>query len=208
MASIRSKRKQFRKPRVHIKNVVETEGARVERELPLVVGVTGDFSVQPTERLKPLRDRKFTQIGRDNFDEVLAPMMPGVELRIDNTLADNGTEMPISLKFSTMDDFAPAAVVAQVPALKSLMETRNQLRELLSKADRSEGLETLLGRILQNNVDLKQLAEELKLHQTDSHHATCNRPSRLNADGTERPIGANTANSRPSTVRADEQGDR
>jgi type VI secretion system protein ImpB len=169
MASIHSKLERVRKPRVHIKYEVETEGAQVEKELPFVVGVMGDFSAKPTEPLKPLRDRKFIQIDRDNFDEVLARMTPGLELRVENTLADNGTEMPIGLKFAKMDDFEPAAIVAQVPALKSLMETRNQLRDLLSKADRSEGLESFLERVLQSNADLKQLAEELKLHPTDPH---------------------------------------
>jgi type VI secretion system protein ImpB len=150
MASIHSKLERVRKPRVHIKYEVETEGAQVEKELPFVVGVMGDFSAQPTEPLKPLRDRKFIQIDRDNFDEVLARMTPGLELRVENTLANDGSEIPISLQFSKMDDFEPAAIVAQVPALKSLMETRNQLRDLLSKADRSEALETLLvARVIQ-----------------------------------------------------------
>ena len=68
MASIHKKLERVRKPRVHISYDVETGGATVKRELPFVVGVLGDFSGNPANPLKPLKDRKFTQIDRDNFD--------------------------------------------------------------------------------------------------------------------------------------------
>ena len=74
MESIHSKLSRVRKPRVHITYDVETEGAAVKKELPFVVGVMGDFAGQNTEALKPLKDRRFVQIDRDNFDEVLKRM--------------------------------------------------------------------------------------------------------------------------------------
>jgi type VI secretion system protein ImpB len=162
LSSIHDKLERVRKPRVHIKYEVETEGALVEKELPFVVGVLGDFSGDPVEPLKPLNERKFIQIDRDNFDDVMARMTPGLELRVENTLKGDGSEIPVSLRFARMQDFEPAAIVAQVPALKALLETRDQLRDLLTKADRSAGLEALLERVLQNGDDLKKLAGELK----------------------------------------------
>ena len=161
MAGVHDKLERVRKPRVHIKYEVETEGAMVEKELPFVVGVLGDFSGQPTEPLKPMKDRKFIQVDRDNFDDVLARMMPGLQMRVQNTLKNDGSEMAVALKFQKMDDFEPAAIVAQVPALKRMLEARNQLRDLLSKADRSEDLELLLERILQNDDEVKRLAGEI-----------------------------------------------
>ena len=80
MASIHDKLERVRKPRVHITYQVETEGAQVERELPFVVGVLGDFSGDPTEPLKPLKERKFIQIDRDNFNDVMARLTPGLNL--------------------------------------------------------------------------------------------------------------------------------
>ena len=71
----------MRTPRVHITYEVETEGAVVVKELPFVVGVLGDFSGDPTEPLKPMKDRKFVQIDRDNFNDVMARMTPGLNLR-------------------------------------------------------------------------------------------------------------------------------
>jgi type VI secretion system protein ImpB len=169
MAGIQSKHKRLRKPKVHIKYEIETEGRWVEKEPPVVAAVMGDVSAPSAEPLKPVHDPKFIQIDRDNFDEAPAQITPGRELRAPNALADNGTEIPIGLKFAKMDDFEPATIIAQVPALKSLMETRNQLRDLLSKADRCEGLESLLERVLHDKADLKQLAEELKLQPEELH---------------------------------------
>lgn len=161
MASVHDKLNRVRKPRVHITYDVETEGAMVQKELPFVVGVLGDFSGDPTEELKPLGDRKFVQIDRDNFDQIMARMTPGVKMKVDNTLADDGSQMSVELAFKSMEDFEPAAVVARVEPLRKLMDARNQLRDLLSKADRSENLESLLEQILANEDNLKALGSEL-----------------------------------------------
>jgi len=161
MASIHDKLNRVRKPRVHIKYDVETGGAMVQKELPFVVGVMGDFSGDPTSPLKPLKDRKFVQIDRDNFDDIMARMTPGVNLKVANTLEDNGTEMSLELKFESMDDFSPERIVAQVEPLRKLQETRDQLRDLLSKADRSEDLEEILEKVLSNSENLQSLSGEL-----------------------------------------------
>ncbi|MDD2877810.1 MAG: type VI secretion system contractile sheath small subunit [Acidiphilium sp.] len=161
--SIHEKLNRVRKPRVHITYDVETEGAQIVRELPFVMGVMGDFSGDPTQPLKPLSERKFIQIDRDNFNDVMARMAPGLKLKVDNKLADDGSQMAVDLKFNSIEDFDPERVVDQVPALKALLETRNKLRDLMSKADRSEQLESLLEQVLQNDSELKALSGELGL---------------------------------------------
>lgn len=159
-SSIHDKLERVRKPRVHITYQVETEGAVVQKELPFVVGVVGDFSGNPTEPLKPLKDRKFIQIDRDNINDVMARLTPGLNLKVENTLQGDGSEMAVQLKFSSMEDFEPANVVKQVEPLKKLLETRDKLRDLLTKVDRSEDLEGLLEKALQNTEELKKIAGE------------------------------------------------
>ena len=148
--SVHQKLKRVRKPRVHITYDVETEGAVVEKELPFVVRVVGDFSGHPVEKLKPLKDRKFIQIDRDNFDDVMKRMTPGLNIRVENTLSDDGTEMPVQLKFESLSDFEPTQVAKQVEPLRKLLETRDKLRDLLTKIDRSEDLEHVFEQVLQN----------------------------------------------------------
>jgi type VI secretion system protein ImpB len=161
--SVHDKLNRVRKPRVHITYEVETEGAEVVRELPFVVGIMGDFSGDPTAPLKPLTERKFVQIDRDNFNDVMASFNPGLKLKVDNTLAGDGSQMAVDLKFRSIDDFDPAKVAQQVPALAALLETRAKLRDLMSKVDRSEELESLLEQVLSNEDEMKKLSFELGL---------------------------------------------
>ncbi|PMG73020.1 type VI secretion system-associated protein [Shewanella sp. 10N.286.51.B7] len=161
--SVHDRLKRVRKPRVHITYDVETEGTVVKKELPFVIGITGDFSGHNTETLKPLKDRRFVQIDRDNFNDVLKRMSPQLNIAVPNTLADDDSEMKVSLKFDSMEDFEPAAIVNQVEPLKKLMETRNKLRDLMTKVDRSENLENILEEVLSNTNSLDKLAGELNL---------------------------------------------
>ncbi len=160
-ASIHSKLERVRKPRVHIKYEVHTGDATVEKELPFVVGVLGDFSGNPTAPLKSLANRKFIQIDRDNFNDIMAKMTPGVNLKVANTLKGDGSEMAVQLKFNAIEDFEPAEVVRQVEPLRKLLETRDKLRDLLTKVDRSDDLESLLEQVLKNSEQIKKLSSDL-----------------------------------------------
>lgn len=160
--SSQDKLKRVRKPRVHITYDVETEGAQEKQELPFIVGVMGDFSGDPTKKLDPLSKRKFTQIDRDNFNQVMKSLNVGLELSVPNTMVDEeGKEMKVQLKFDSMDDFDPAAVANQIEPLRKLLGTREKLRDLIAKIDRSEDLEGLLDKVLTDEDALKKLTEEL-----------------------------------------------
>jgi type VI secretion system protein ImpB len=165
--SVHQKLARVRKPRVHITYEVETEGAAIERELPFVVGVMGDFAGDPTEPLKPLAERKFVQIDRDNFNDVMARIQPGLNIKVDNTLAADGSQMAVNLKFRSIEDFEPTKVAEQVPALKALLDTRAKLRDLMSKVDRSEELEGLLEEVLQDKDKLAALSSQLGLDKQE-----------------------------------------
>lgn len=159
--SIHDKLKRVRKPRVHITYDVETNGAMEKKELPFVVGVMGDYSGDNTDNKKALRDRKFVQMDRDNFNEAMAKVNPKLNMKVENTLKGDGSEMGVDLDFKNMSDFDPEAIVDQVEPLKKLLETRNKLRDLMTKVDRSDELEGILENVLQNTDALKGLGDEL-----------------------------------------------
>jgi type VI secretion system protein ImpB len=159
--SIHNKLKRVRKPRVHITYDVETNGTVAKKEIPFVMGVMGDYSGDNTKDKKALKDRKFSQIDRDNFNDIMAKTAPKLDLKVENTLAGDGSEMSVALDFNHMEDFEPHKIVDQVEPLKKLLETRDRLRDLLSKADRSEELEDLLENILNNTEALSSLSGEL-----------------------------------------------
>ncbi|MBN1851490.1 MAG: type VI secretion system contractile sheath small subunit [Pirellulales bacterium] len=159
--SLQKKKARVRPPRVHIEYEVETEDAVIVKDLPFVVGVMGDFSGNPSEPLQSLKDRKFTQIDRYNFDDVMAKIKPELNLRVKNTLEDDGSELALQLLFKSMDDFDPNKVAQQVPALKKLLETREKLRDLALRIDRSPELEKTLEQILSDDELRKQVSQVL-----------------------------------------------
>ncbi|PCK09645.1 MAG: type VI secretion system contractile sheath small subunit [Alteromonadaceae bacterium] len=160
--SIHDKLSRVRKPRVHITYDLETNGTTVDKELPFVMGVMGDYSGDNTAAKKGLKERKFAQIDRDNFGELMGTVNPKLELKVDDTLGESGgRQMKVELDFKNMEDFEPHKLVEQVEPLKKLMETRNKLRDLLTKADRSEELECILEEVLQNTDKLASLSGEL-----------------------------------------------
>ena len=160
-SSIQHKLDRVRKPRVHITYDVEIGDAVVQKELPFVMGVMGDFSGNPTSKPDPLKDRKFVNIDRDNFDDVMARISPELNIRVQNTLEGGDTEMALQLKFNSMGDFDPAALVEQIPALKKLLDSRNQLRDLLTTMDQSEDLEELMEKILSDANQVQAAAGEM-----------------------------------------------
>jgi type VI secretion system protein ImpB len=159
--SLQHKLDRVRRPRVQITYDVETNGAMQKVELPFVVGVMADLSGKPKEPLKPMRDRKVVTIDRDNFNDVLAKATPRVAMKVDNKLTDSASKLAVELNFKHMDDFDPAKVAEQVPALRELMDMRGKLVQLLSKMEGNDKLEELLGNVLTNTEKAMSLAKEL-----------------------------------------------
>lgn len=153
-----------KKPRVHITYDVEVGDATVKKELPFVVGVLGDYSGDNADKTA-LQDRKFIQIDRVNFDEVMARLAPSLNLKVENTLQGDGSEMGVELKFRSMEDFKPANIAKQVEPLRKLLEMRDKLSELRANSDRKRELEATLEEILQNTDKMTALAGELGLNK-------------------------------------------
>jgi type VI secretion system protein ImpB len=156
--SLQHKLDRVRPPRVQITYDVEIGGAILKKELPLVVGVLADLSGNPEQPLPKLRQRKFVEIDRDNFNDVLAASAPRVTLRVDNRLTkNNDSKLNIELKFREIEDFTPLNVMSQIEPLRKLFEARQRLTDLLGKLDGNDALDSMLQEIVANTEDLKQL---------------------------------------------------
>ena len=165
MSSVHDKLARVRKPRVHITYEVETEGAMVVKELPFVVGVMGDFSGKPAQALPPLKERKFVEIDRDNFDKILAGMTPRLAFRVEDKLTDNaGNQLNVELKFNSIDDFSPENVARQIDPLRKLPETRDKLKDLMNKMEGNDKLTEMLDGIIQNT----ETRSEITLRMSES----------------------------------------
>lgn len=158
--STQKKISRVRPPRVHITYDVEVGDAIQLKELPFIVGVLSDLSGKPEDPLPRLRDRKFVEIDRDNFNDVLEGMKPHLAYRVDNKLANDDSKIGVELRFKDMKDFEPEQVVSQVEPLRKLAEARKKLSDLLSKMDGNDRLVELMDEIVKNTDALQKLSKE------------------------------------------------
>src|SRR5260370_11550013 len=94
--------REIPKSRVQITLDLHTGGARKKLELPLKLLVAGDFSAGKEQA--PLAERKKINIDKNNFDSVLGDLHPELKIGAENTLAGDGSELPVSLRFQSMKD--------------------------------------------------------------------------------------------------------
>ena len=146
-----------RAPRVQIEYDVELYGAEKKIQLPFVMGVLADLSGKPAEPLPPVADRKFLEIDVDNFDSRMKALKPRAAFQVPNTLTGEGN-LSVELTFESMDDFSPAAIARKVDALGKLLETRQQLANLITYMDGKSGAEELVSKLLQDPALLQSLA--------------------------------------------------
>jgi type VI secretion system protein ImpB len=158
--SLQHKLDRVRSPRVQITYDVEIGDAIEMKEIPFVVGILSDLSGKPDEPLPKLKDRKFIEIDRDNFNKVLEGMKPRLAFKSDNKLTDDNTKIAVELRFKSLDDFHPENVAGQIPPVKKLVEARQKLSELLNKLDGNDKLDELLQNVIASTDNLKKLGEE------------------------------------------------
>lgn len=167
--SIHDRLKRVRPPRVNISYEVELGDAIEMKELPFVMGVLGDFAGQPVEPLERLKDRKFTEVTPDNFDEVLANMKPHLAYTVDNKLSDDpeAGKLSVDLNFRSLDDFDPDRVAEQVPALKKLLDLRQELADLRGSLQGNDQLEEILQSMVTDDDKLAKLKSEIESQEGD-----------------------------------------
>lgn len=155
--SMQHKLERVRAPRVRVTYDVETGGAVERKEIPFVVGVLSDLSGTPEQPLPKLKDRKFVEIDRDNFNRVMEGMKGRLAIRVDNTLCADGSLLGVDLRFESLDDFHPERIAQQVEPLRKLLEARRRLSDLLNRLDGNERLEDLLQDLLSGGDALKAI---------------------------------------------------
>ena len=171
--SLQKKLDRVRPPRVQIRYEVYVGDAMEMKELPFVMGVLGDFSGKPdpSKPLTALKDRKFINIDRDSFNDVMKSkdMAPRLAYSVNDTVTGTpDQQLNVELKFNHIDDFSPERVARQVPALKALLEQRDALKNLSSRLEGNDRLDELLQKVLSDSELRKSLESELGKDQPES----------------------------------------
>ncbi len=166
--STQHKLDRVRPPRVQITYDVEIGDAIELKELPLVVGILADLSGKSEKPQPKLKERKFVEIDRDNFNNVMESISPRVTCRVDNKLVDDDTKINVDLTFNNMDDFNPINIVKQVEPLRKLFEARQRLNDLVAKLDGNDALDSLLQEVVTNTENLQELKTATAVEPADA----------------------------------------
>jgi type VI secretion system protein ImpB len=158
--SLQKKVGRVRPPRVHITYDVQVGDAIEKRDLPFVAGVLADLSGMPEKALPPIAKRKFVDIDRDNFNDVMKKIGPRLAFKVQNRLSEDDTKLNVELRFESMDDFEPANIARQVTPLRKLLELRSSLSNLRSSLIGNEKLDNLLQEMVQSEELLRQAGAE------------------------------------------------
>jgi type VI secretion system protein ImpB len=156
-----------RKPRVHITYEDPYDSEELV-ELPFVMGVLADLSGNASAVEKPeIENRKFLDTDMDNFDARMAAIEPAVAFKTPNKLGgEEGTQLSVNLKFTKFEDFEPAAIARQVPALAKLLAAREQLSNLLRYMDGKVAAEDTLKKLLADPQLMSALKQKLEQRPT------------------------------------------
>ena len=154
--------KRNRPPRVQI-SYEDPYDAQKKVELPFVMGVMSDLSGNASQVDKPsVADRKFSDVDMDNVDAYMKSVAPAAQFRVEDKLSgESDQKMGINLTFQSMEDFSPAGVAKQVPALNALLEARQQLSNLQKYMDGKVAAEEQLRKLL-NDPKLMAALEQRK----------------------------------------------
>lgn len=162
-----------RPPRVHIA-YADPVNAEKMVELPFVTGVMADLSGNaPGVEKADIGERKLVEIDMDNFESRMAAIKPGVTFRVQNKLGEATDEkMQVKLRFDKMDDFKPAQVARQVPALAKLLEAREQLKNLQIFMDGKAEAEKKIADLLKDPALMAALRERAAKPETAAEPAS------------------------------------
>ncbi|ASA15708.1 type VI secretion system-associated protein [Pseudomonas aeruginosa] len=198
--STQHKLDRVRPPRVQITYDVEIGNAIEKKELPLVVGILADLSGKPDTPPAKLVERRFVDIDRDNFNEILSSISPRATLQVDNTISGDDSKLNVELRFNHIEDFDPVNLVKQVVPLRRLFEARQRLRDLLTKLDGNDDLDQLLQDVVANTEGL----QEIKAARPEAEAA---RPATANPRPTSRPDPLPGEAAMPKSSAAEQSGE-
>ena len=159
--------KRNRPPRVNISYEDPYDSEKLV-ELPFVLGVMSDLSGNASEVEKPdMEERDFVDVTSATLDDYMKSIAPGLSFNVENKLGEGEGRMGVSLKFESLDDFNPAAVASQIPALKKLLEARQHLANLQRYMNSKPKAQDQIRKLLNDPELMAALAEREQKKSAD-----------------------------------------
>lgn len=160
--------KRNRPPRVQIQYEDPYDSEKMV-ELPFVMGVMSDLSGNnPGVEPEAAEDRTFSDVTKDTLDDYMGAMKPGMTFAVGNKLdPESGQKLGVNLQFEKMDDLEPAAIARQVPAMRKILEAREQLANLQRYMSAKPKAQEHLAKLLNDPELMAALANSAESKKTD-----------------------------------------
>lgn len=155
------------KERVNIVYKPATGDQKEEKELPFKTLVVGDFTLRPDET--PVEDREVINVNKDNFNDVLKGQNVRLQAQVANKVSgdqkDPDNKLAVDMKFESIKDFNPDAIVEKVPELKKMMELRQALLALKGPIGNVPAFRKKIQELVKDSPARERILKELKLEE-------------------------------------------
>lgn len=151
------------KERVNIRYKPATGDAKEEVELPLKMVVLGDYTQKADDT--PVEDRALVNVNKDNFNDVMKSHNLSLNIATEDKLSEGtegeGGKLSVALKFDSLNDFTPEAIVRQTPELNKLLELREALVALKGPLGNVPAFRKAIQGVLGDDAAREKLLAEL-----------------------------------------------
>jgi len=124
---------------------------QMDADSPMYIAVLGDFTGAGSKAEKiAIKDRRFIEIDRDNFDEVMA----GYKISLSLSMAEQNVELDIN----DLDDFHPDEIYEKVESFSQLRSLRRRLKNNNSFQQAAAEIQSWMPESRQQSVDEQEKA--------------------------------------------------
>jgi len=128
-------------------------------ELPFKLLLCGDYSMGTSmDREQDIEVRRIRDINEENLNAHMKEMGIHLNLKVPNVLVNGDEELNVDVPIEGMHSFSPDSIARTVPAMKTLMDIRDALKEIGALASNDRNVLKLLEEVLKDPAAAKRLA--------------------------------------------------
>jgi type VI secretion system protein ImpC len=140
-------------------NLPFPEGLSVTTSRPYRLLLISDLAGAEHGRLSGALLDRLVEVNADNFDELMAGAQPSLSFKITDPTASGSVMVAVDLRFGSLKDFQPDAILRQIPATAALLGVRDQIVARMRGKSTSAQLAAAVQRAASANPQLAWLPE-------------------------------------------------
>ena len=148
--------------RVNIVLQHERQAAQQKKELPFRLLILADLLQKSSAT--PVAKRERISVNAGGLNALMQYLQP----QLNFSITQQEKTIPINLCLQSLNDFKPTALIAQIPMLKKMAQTRDQLKELRTMMVNDPSFKQKLQTRLSGEKAKRQCLQQLREVNNDS----------------------------------------